>query len=297
MNRRELQARCKTVGIKANQSNVAMRDALAALDTSRPLQKASKSRKLAALGPSKSRERRAPGDTAPTILSHIDAGVLKQWRVVRPLGLEGKDGQVFLVESAANASVRGALKVFKPKKSVKRIATEVQLQSSAAQRGLAPSVLSTWRIDEGHRCFVMEALDRTLGDIAVAQRGVLTPAQTTRVAELYGALSASCATLHNDENVAMNIMERVADGELFLIDFGFARPITPADVRKRGIDPNMALLAAVDRVLRKAGGSAVFAGRVAAYEAKHGVCVDARGAMKRKLQERTRKLVAKHRAR
>ena len=289
MNRRALQTRCKKEGIKANQSTAAMRDALAELDADRAPRRGVKTREPAAGGSSKSVDVSAP------ILNHVAASVLRQWRVVRTLGSEGKDGQVFLVESAAN--VRGAMKVFKPKKSVARIATEVELQSVAAESGLAPSVLSTWRIDEGHRCFVMESLDRTLGDVAAAQRGVLTPAQSARIAELYGALSASCAMLHNDENVALNIMERASDGELFLIDFGFARPITPADVCKRGVDPNMALLAAVDRLLRKCGGAAVYAERVAAYEAEHGVCVDARGAMKRKQQERMQKLLAKHRAR
>ena len=297
MDHRELQTRCKLLGIRANQSSDAMRAALLELDSDNTSSAGGNRR-------GKSKSKGGAGATAPPrILRHVRKDVLEAWRVERQLGAEGKDGQVFLVissssssSSAAAEATRGAMKVFKPKKSVARIAAEVAFQSSAAAASLAPAVLSEWRIDEGHRCFVMAPLDRTLAEIVVAQSGVLTVTQTARIALLFAELSSQCSILHNDENVGLNIMERASDGELFLIDFGFARAITAKDLTKWGPNPNIVLLPAVDRLLVKRGGAKVYEGTVLEYEQRHGVTVDVRAKLKRGQAERMKLLLAKHRA-
>ena len=230
-------------------------------------------------------------------LGHLGADVLRQWTPVRQLGSAGKDGEVYLVHSVAARGVPtqwGAMKVFKRGKATAPIRKEVKLQRAAADAGVAPAIISTWKIDASHKCFVMEPLNRTLLQVVADQGKQVTTAQRDRIVELYRRLSAEAEMLHNDENVARNLMTD-ADGRFFLIDFGFTIPIEAKHLAKSGPLPNFSLLARVDALLNKK--DRVFAPILRAYEAENDVHIDVRywGAQANKA--RTAQLVAKMRAR
>ena len=236
-------------------------------------------------------------------LSHLGADVKKQWHFVRQLGESGKDGAVYLVRSTrkarsptwrgAHSKEWGAMKVFKRGKAVGPIAKEVALQRRAAAAGVAPDVISTWKIDAAHKCFVMEPLAATLLDVVEEQGNTVTMSQRDRIVALFRRLSSEAEILHNDENVGRNIMTD-ARGRFFLIDFGFSSTITAKQRAKSGPLPNLALLSRVDALLAK--DARVFAPIVRAYEAEHGVRIDARYWGKQAGKARAAKLVAKLRA-
>ena len=110
---------------------------------------------------------------------------------------------------------------------------------------------------------------------------------------LFRRLSSEAEILHNDENVGRNIMTD-ARGRFFLIDFGFSSTITAKQRAKSGPLPNLALLSRVDALLAK--DARVFAPIVRAYEAEHGVRIDARYWGKQAGKACAAKLVAKLRA-
>jgi serine/threonine protein kinase len=203
----------------------------------------------------------------------------RAFEVLEPLGVEGKDGQVFLVRRRVDAECF-AMKVFKPTKSVANIRRECAFQRRAAAAGLAPKIVSEWEADESNRCFVMERMERTLEDLLRDQKGTLTKAQAGQIEALVRGLSR-IKIMHNDGNIGKNLMER-ADGTLLLIDFGMSKPIDSRVVKKFGKEPNLGLLGQVDRMLKRP----MFKATIAEYEAGAGVVVDARAAARAKMEAR-----------
>ncbi len=154
---------------------------------------------------------------------HID------YRFIKQLGREGKDGRTFLVED--NQKCQFALKLFKPTKHRAQIQKEIEMQIQAATAGIAPNVVD---YDLDGRYIVMEKLDMTLFEYFRKQNGHLTLAQQKSVVDLFKRLDA-CGVLHGDPNI-LNFMRK--GRKWYAIDYGFAKPITDSVRSRYGDTPN-----------------------------------------------------------
>ena len=167
-----------------------------------------------------------------------------EWTTGEQLGKEGKEGityigtlkrrfkgNVFEMPIQLRKGTRVAVKTFRPKKSVARIEKEALLQQKCAKTGISPQV---YGIDRQKKCIVMQMLSSL-------------PVETYREQELPEDLQYQicalmhrldeCQVMHNDMN-AHNVMLDES-GRPFMIDFGLAKPITPAIVKKFGNEPNI----------------------------------------------------------
>jgi len=143
------------------------------------------------------------------------------------LGQAGKEGTTYLVTSAKGKQL--AMKTFRPKKSSDRLKTEYKLQKMAYKKGVAPK---PYDYDIVSKYIVMEKMDHHFFQ---EQRRQVTKAEQERIIELFNKLDEA-KVYHNDANL-YNYM--VKEGQIYLIDYGFAREITPSLVKKLGTDrPN-----------------------------------------------------------
>jgi predicted Ser/Thr protein kinase len=144
------------------------------------------------------------------------------------LGEKGKEGTTFLVTD--HRGKQYAMKTFRKQKSSNTLYREYSLQKKASKAKIAPKVHD---YDTVSKYIVMEKMDSHLfpnmDDIK------LTKSQQHRLIEIFQKLD-KIGVFHNDINL-LNFM--VKKGEIFLIDYGFSKEITPQLIKKLGTDsPN-----------------------------------------------------------
>lgn len=212
----------------------------------------------------------------------LNLSILSIWTLGEQLGSEGKDG---FIRSVTNNNVEGAMKIFKDKKSIKKIINEINYQKIAASNNIAPPILSNWEITVDTKCFVMKKMNRTLLKIIKDQNETLFPSQVNRLIHLYTTLS-NLKILHNDTNVLRNIIED-DDGVLYLIDFGLAKKFTSKTIKEKGPNPNLSLLAEIDHALK----SNYFTQLISNYEKKHNVVIDYKRKIIKDREEKIKKVL------
>jgi len=156
------------------------------------------------------------------------------------LGQDGKDGKTYLVtlSKAYSGNYSGmpvrlkkghriAVKTFKPQKSVNKIRKEAEYQHICV--GISPAI---YGVHYEEKYIAMAALD-SLPAKEYKNKQLPDDLQYMMCA-LMGRLD-DVNVLHGDMN-ALNVM--VSDGRPYMIDFGFAKKITGAVVKKHGAHPN-----------------------------------------------------------
>ena len=152
-------------------------------------------------------------------------------------GKKGKEGDTRIVAGPSGREY--AVKVFKSKKSAKKIHQEADLQSAAAKTGAAPMV---YGVNEEEKYIVMEKMETLLIEYVRSLPGwkdhdeMPMPLQKQIVGLMLRLDEAK--VIQNDGNSLNLMMKR---GKVFVIDFGFAKEIKPADLKKRGPHPNFEL--------------------------------------------------------
>lgn len=139
------------------------------------------------------------------------------------LGNSGKEGTTYLVRTKGRRDY--AMKTFKRGKSVARIQEEARLQQLAYSKGVAPKVVD---VNTVAKTIVMEKMDRHLYDVIKDQKGNLTQTQQKQILALLDKLD-DAKVFHNDSNL-LNYMLKGRD--MYLIDYGMARQITPNLIRE-----------------------------------------------------------------
>lgn len=150
----------------------------------------------------------------------------KEKAVMKPIG-EGKDGKTY--SKKVKGTPTTAVKQFRKTKSPVKITSEAEFQKMASDRGISPKII---RYDLDGKKIEMEKLDRTLYDILKATNGKLTQKYQRRIIEIFKVLD-ELKIFHADPNV-LNFMEK--DKQLYIIDFGFAKKITPRLASKHGTE-------------------------------------------------------------
>ena len=140
----------------------------------------------------------------------------------------GKDGIVYTLLYRGREY---AVKQFKPTKSLNRIQLEANLQQKAARVGLSPKVKEC-NLDK--RYIRMDKLDSSLYKLMHKKGGKLSIKYQKAIVEMANKLD-KIGIFHNDPNIA-NFM--IKDGKLYIIDYGFAKPINKTIIKKYTSTPN-----------------------------------------------------------
>lgn len=152
------------------------------------------------------------------------------YRYIRQLGHEGKDGRTFLALDEKQNEV--AIKIFKSNKSSRQIEREAMLQTKSSTIGITPKVIE---YNGKGKYIVMEKLDTNLYDIFCKQEGRLTLKQQRDIVNIFKKLD-KVGVFHADPN-PLNFMYK--KNKLYIIDFGFAKPITKTLQDRYGLNPNV----------------------------------------------------------
>ena len=159
---------------------------------------------------------------------------IDKYRKIRQLGNKGKEGITYLVKDEKDREF--AMKTFRKIKSSTTLKTEYYLQKKASKAGVAPRVVE---YDTVSKYIVMEKMDEHLIDIMKKQKGNLNRIQQYQIIDIFEKLD-NAGVFHGDSNI-LNYM--LKDNSIYLIDFGFAKEITPKLCKKLGTDkPNIKIM-------------------------------------------------------
>lgn len=153
---------------------------------------------------------------------------------IRQLGNKGKEGITYLVTDKNGREF--AMKTFRKSKSSNTLKNEYVLQKKAAKEGISPRVVE---YDSVSKYIVMEKMDEHLVDVMKKQKGELRRSQQQQIINIFEKLDKA-GVFHADSNL-LNYMFK--GNNIYLIDFGFAKEITPKLCKKLGTDtPNMKIM-------------------------------------------------------
>jgi predicted Ser/Thr protein kinase len=153
---------------------------------------------------------------------------------VRQLGNRGKEGTTYLVTDEKGQEL--AMKTFRKTKSSATLKKEYKLQKKGGKAGVSPRV---YGYDQVSKYIVMDVMDRHLLDVMRDQKGVLRKYQQKRILDIYHKLD-EIGVFHGDANLANYMLK---GREIYIIDYGFAKPIDDRLCRKLGTKtPNADLM-------------------------------------------------------
>ena len=153
---------------------------------------------------------------------------------IRQLGNKGKEGTTYLVRDIKEREF--AMKTFRKTKSSNTLKNEYSFQQQAAKAGIAPRVVE---YDSVSKYIVMEKMDIHLIDLIKKQKGTLLRNQQLQIIEIFKHLD-DINVFHADSNI-LNYM--LKGKRIYLIDYGFAKEITPRLCKKLGTNhPNTRMM-------------------------------------------------------
>ena len=150
-------------------------------------------------------------------------------------GKKGKEGTTFLATDPANGH-RYAIKLFKKKKSAKKINLEAELQQMAADEGVAPIIRG---VSTTEKFIIMDALKETIVQKAKRENWKSLPYEYKAMLYALCIRLDAAGVVQNDGN-PLNLMLD-SNGRLYIIDYGFAKKITSKIKKDRGPQPNINL--------------------------------------------------------
>lgn len=158
---------------------------------------------------------------------------LDKYTKCQQLGEKGKEGVTYLVKD--KHSKEYAMKTFRKDKSSHTLKTEYSLQKKASKMGVTPRV---YEYDTVSKYIVMDRMDSHLYD-EIKKKGYLTKRHQERILYIFDKLD-QVGVFHGDANI-LNYM--IKDNEVYIIDFGFSKEITPQLLKKLGTNrPNYHLM-------------------------------------------------------
>lgn len=152
----------------------------------------------------------------------------RKLKVVKKLGLDGKEGKVFEIKTSNGRFY--AQKKFKKNKSAKKIEKEVKFQTIAAKYGISPRI-KEYNLEDKY--IIMQKLDTNLFDILKKRNGKLSINYQKEIVRLIKKLD-EIEIFHKDPNPLNFMLDE--NKNMFIIDFGFAEYV---NVKKHGsLKPN-----------------------------------------------------------
>lgn len=155
-----------------------------------------------------------------------------KYKRISQLGTKGKEGTTYLVVDKHGKEY--AMKTFKKTKSSATLYKEYSLQKKASKKGVAPKV---YDYDTVGKWILMEKMDGHL--ITDLSKITLNKKEQERIVDIFKLLD-DARVLQGDANI-LNLMTK--GGEIYLIDYGFAKEITPELCKKlKTKHPNFSLM-------------------------------------------------------
>jgi len=169
--------------------------------------------------------------TKKIIIDNILDRRKEQYIIINQLGDAGKDAKTYRVKLGRK---QYAMKQFKPRKSVKKIEDEVELQLIAAKAKISPVILE---VNEKYKYIVMEKLDKHLIDIHDEKKISLD--HQKQLIKIYKILDEQ-GIFHGDPN-PLNYM--IKNKKLHVIDFGMSKKIDSKLEKKLNTNqPNLTIM-------------------------------------------------------
>lgn len=154
---------------------------------------------------------------------------------IRQLGNVGKEGTTYLVKDKRGKEY--AMKTFRKTKSSNTLKKEYKLQRKAGKAGISPKV---YDYDTVSKYIIMDVMDGGhLIDVMKKQRGTLYKYQQERIIDIFNTLD-EIGIFHGDANMTNYMLK---GKQIYIIDYGFAKPIDARLVRSLKTDnPNKTLM-------------------------------------------------------
>ncbi len=150
-------------------------------------------------------------------------------------GKKGLEGTTFVATDPVTDH-RYAIKLFSQTKSAAKLELEAEIQSKAAEVGVAPRV---YYHSATEKFIIMDALVETIVEKGRREKWTKTPYDYQAMIYALCIRLDKARVIQNDGN-PLNLMVDKR-GRLYIIDYGFAKEITPAVLKKRGSQPNVNL--------------------------------------------------------
>ena len=150
-------------------------------------------------------------------------------------GKKGLEGTTFVATDPVTEH-RYAIKLFSNKKSVSKLKLEAEMQSKAADVGVAPHV---YYYSPTEKFIIMDALVETIVERGRREKWTKTPYDYQAMIYALCMRLDEAGVIQNDGNPLNLMVDKL--GHLYIIDYGFAKEITPAVIKKRGPQPNVNL--------------------------------------------------------
>lgn len=159
---------------------------------------------------------------------------IDKYERIRQLGSKGKEGTTYLVRDKEGKEY--AMKTFREAKSSRTLYKEYTLQKKVSKLDISPKVYDVNTIG---KWIVMEKMDCHLYEYMEKKGNILSKKHQDRIYEIFRKLDEA-GVFHNDANFCNYMMK---DGKVYMIDYGFAKEITPALKKQLGTNtPNQKLM-------------------------------------------------------
>lgn len=141
---------------------------------------------------------------------------------------KGGDGKIFAIKNGR------ILKQFRKNKNLQKIMNEYNMQRRASMSGLAPRVFGLLPDEEGKLGIVMEKMHHTLMD-EIRKDNELTEKWQREMIRVLKELD-KLKIFHGDVS-PINFM--IKNGQLYLIDFGMSKEMSPEFISQVGKNANL----------------------------------------------------------
>ena len=166
------------------------------------------------------------------------------WQINEKLA-EGKDGSVYSITNIID-NRKGAVKLFKDKKSLKKIKKEFAFFKQCSDIDISPKIYNDKELDEDNKYFMIERMEYTL--LEFQKKNEMTLEYLKEIINLYMKLS-ELKIFHNDGNIGRNIMFN--NGRFYLIDFGFSNNFNKRLYKQFGENPNISHINGLLKYVKK----------------------------------------------
>lgn len=189
------------------------------------------------------------------------------WQINEKLA-EGKDGAVYSITNTIDYR-KGAVKLFKYKKSLKNIKKEFSFFKQCSDIGISPKIYNDKELDENNKYFMIELMECTL--IQFMKNNEMTMEYLKEIIGLYEKLN-ELKIFHNDGNIGRNIMFN--NGRFYLIDFGFSSKFNKKLYNVFGKKPNYSHINGLSKYVKKEEFKQYLDNLIDNYEKDNDVVID-----------------------
>jgi hypothetical protein len=207
-----------------------------------------------------------------------------RWIIKKQVGVDGKDGRVFLLEDIGDNTKMVVVKLFKDTKSVKKVKDELLIYSICSKNGIAPFLYNHNEIYEDCKCIITDYLEYTLDEFIKIKNINLD--MLKQIIKLYDNLG-KLNIFHNDSNIGKNIMVScILYSKFYLIDFGMSITFNEKIIKNYGKNPNYLHLVKIMNYITDNNIKIYLRNIIDKYEIENNVIIDFSNKMKTDYEKR-----------